>query len=148
MVALHLNFRSSVIDTSTADLLSDAVLNYSQSDRVGGAPTRQLNISLRDDVYSVRPVEPDAFQGFADVPGSRDQQGTDSHYFPPNFKGIEGCALRWLGPRAPLRLPGGSMQLLEFTLASDFQTPLAQASHHKEEAGGIGGIGRSPLKGR
>ena len=88
-------------------------------------------------------MEPDAFQGFADVPGSRDQQGTDAHYFPPNFKGIEGCALRWLGPRAPLRLPGGSMQLLEFTLARDLQKPHAI---HQEETGGLGGIGRSPLK--
>jgi hypothetical protein len=37
-----------------------------QSDQVGGSPTRQLNITMRQDVYSVRPVEPDAFQGFAD----------------------------------------------------------------------------------
>jgi hypothetical protein len=179
------------------------VFSTDLSDEVAGAPTRQLNITLREDVFSVRPIEPDAFQGFADsalklrvhigcldehwfwndeqrskpiwalgfvrcvscffgllterwcriassVPNPQGQQGTDAHYFPPNFKGIEGCALRWLGPRAPLRLPGGSMQLLEYTLEDDLKKPPAQAAPHTNGAGGNGGqgIGRSPLGGR
>eukprot|EP01045_Picozoa_sp_COSAG04_P012106 COSAG04_NODE_804_length_10157_cov_2.622688_2_plen_375_part_00 len=82
------------------------VLSTSLSAKDGGAPIRQLNLTLRHDIRSVRPIEPDALQGFADVPNPPNQLGTDAHYYPPNFKGTAGCQLRWLGPRAPLQLPG------------------------------------------
>ena len=82
------------------------VLSTALSAKDGGAPIRQLNLTLRHDIRSVRPIEPDALQGFADVPNPPNQLGTDAHYYPPNFKGTAGCQLRWLGPRAPLQLPG------------------------------------------
>ena len=54
---------------------------------------RQLNISLRSDVWTSHPIVPNAFEGFT----------TD-------------CNLNWLGPFVPLRLRGGAAQVVSFTL--------------------------------
>ena len=59
----------------------------------GGAPVRLLNISLRPDVWTTHPVEPDAFQGFT-----------------------SDCNLGWLGSFIPLRLPGGGVQVVSYSL--------------------------------
>ena len=69
------------------------ILSTDLSAAAGGAPVRQLNVTLRSDVWATHPIEPDAFQGFS----------TD-------------CNLNWLGSAMPLRLPGGSVQLVSYSL--------------------------------
>ena len=53
---------------------------------------------------------------------------------PPTFRGDRKCPLSWLGSRmgaavggGQLRLPGGSAQLLTYTLASDWVRPPLRA---------------------
>jgi hypothetical protein len=72
----------------------------------GGAPVRQLNVSLRGDIWTTHPVEPDAYQGFT----------TD-------------CNLGWLGPFIPLRLPGGGVQVVSYSLG-----PLPKAGANARHA--------------
>lgn len=59
----------------------------------GGAPVQQLNISMHESVWTTHPIEPDKYQGFS----------TD-------------CNLAWLGPNMPLRLPGGSVQVVSYSI--------------------------------
>lgn len=46
------------------------VLSMELSTEKGGASARQVAVHLRADVTSTQPIEPDAFQGFASVPGA------------------------------------------------------------------------------
>ena len=69
------------------------ILSTQLSFERGGAASRQLNVSLHDSVWTTHPVEPDAYQGFT----------TD-------------CNLGWLGPLAPLKLSGGSVQVVSYSL--------------------------------
>ena len=69
------------------------VMSTALSHARGGAPVRQLNITLRGDIWTTHPIEPNAYQGFT----------TD-------------CNLGWLGPFIPLRLPGGAAQVVSYSL--------------------------------
>lgn len=75
----------------------------------GGAAVRDVPVTLHSTVVSSKPIEPDTFQGYATWPG---QLGTPG--MPPDFAGTGACDLSWLGKTAPLRMPGGSAQLVEF----------------------------------
>ena len=75
------------------------VLSTELSLEAGGAPVRQLNVTLRPDVWTSHPIEPNAYQGFS----------TD-------------CNLGWLGPFVPLRLPGGAAQALSYSLGPGLGT--------------------------
>ena len=108
-----------------------------------GAPTRSVHVRLRHDVTSTKPVEPDRYQGFADLPGSK----TPPPGLPPTFDGKHECSLSWVGNVMPLQLPGGSAQLLSFTLAEDSKAASADAGAATEtERGSLswGSIGRRP----
>lgn len=76
------------------------VLSTRLSTRDGGAPTRQLNITLREDVWTTHPIEPAPFHGFT-----------------------SDCNLNWLGPAVPLRLAGGSAALVSYTLVPPYVCP-------------------------
>ena len=98
----------------------------------GGAPLREVAVQLRADVTSTKPIEPDGFQGFASVPGStaNSYSPTPEQGIPPTFRGDRDCPLSWLGSQmgstvgsGQLRLPGGSVQLLTYTLQSDWAWP-------------------------
>ena len=91
-----------------------------QREAVGDA-----TIHVRDDVVSSTPIEPDRFQGFADLPGDPNIDG-----FGPNLLGKQACSLSWTGNVMPLRMPGGSAQLVRFTLTADwpFVPPAPQPS--------------------
>ena len=69
------------------------VMSTALSHAQGGAPNRKLNITLRGDIWTTHPIEPNAYQGFT----------TD-------------CNLGWLGPFIPLHLPGGAAQVVSYSL--------------------------------
>ena len=108
------------------------------SPQKAGAPIRSVRVRLRDDVTSTKPVEPDRYQGFADLPGSK----SPPPGLPPTFDGKQECALSWVGNVMPLQLPGGSAQLLSFTLAEDSAD--AGAAEAERESQNWGSIGRRP----
>ena len=76
-----------------------------------GAYIHDAKVTLRDDVMTTHPIEADSDEGLA-----------------------KGCPLNLLGPVAPLKLAGGSAQLLTYTIAA----PAAQArtGHGPPERGG------------
>lgn len=100
------------------------------SPRRGGASPRRVGVRLRSDVASTRPIEPDGFQGFADLPGSQ----TPPPGLPPTFFGVHGCELSWVGDDLTMmELPGGGMQLLSYTLAEDWQERTADVKEDGSE---------------
>eukprot|EP01045_Picozoa_sp_COSAG04_P036496 COSAG04_NODE_8906_length_918_cov_1.440781_1_plen_166_part_10 len=84
------------------------ILSTNLSTTRGGAPTRQVHITLRDDVWTTHPIEPDRFQGFS----------TD-------------CNLNRVGPVLPLRLPGGAVQAVSYSLGLP---PAAQQAARRHNA--------------
>ena len=83
-----------------------------------GAPgVRQLELGLRGDVSHTVPIEPDALQGYADLPWGTPRGNVPNA--PRDFTGADRCPMGWLGPRAPLRLPGGSVQVMSVQTVSD-----------------------------
>ena len=60
-----------------------------------GASIHDAKVTLRDDVMTTHPIEADSDEGLA-----------------------KGCPLNLLGPVAPLKLAGGSAQLLTYTIAA------------------------------
>ncbi len=130
------------------------ILSMRLSTEKAGAPARQVSVKLRQDVTSTQPIEPDAFQGFASVPGSttNSYSPTPEQGIPPTFRGDRKCPLSWLGSEmgsqvgsGQLQLPGGSAQLLTYTLAADFQwhpTP----GNREDESKDLEKVGRSAPK--
>merc|ERR1711969_486118 len=59
----------------------------------GGAPVREVAVKLRDDVTNTQPIEPDAFQGFANVQGAttNSYSPTPEQGIPPTFRGDHKC---------------------------------------------------------
>lgn len=121
----------------------------------GGAATRQVTVKLRHDVTSTQPIEPDAFQGFASVPGSttNSYNPTPEQGIPPTFRGDHKCPLSWLGNEmgsrvgnGQLRIAGGSAQLLSYSLSSDFNwaPPRAATADSSELHSQM--VGRHPPK--
>jgi len=88
-------------------------LSTAVSATAGGAPVRDVLVTLHPSVVLSAPIEPDEFQGYATWPGRQDTPG-----IVPQFSGTEGCTLSWLGRRAPLRMPGGSAQLVSLQFVS------------------------------
>ena len=74
-------------------------------------------MTLRSDVAMARQIEPDRFQGFADLPAVSANSPVG---FGPDLLGEGGCLLSWAGNVAPLKMPGGSVQLAWFTLEEDW----------------------------
>lgn len=125
------------------------VLSTELSVLKGGAPVRRLSIQLHPNITSTQPIEPDAFQGFASVPGAttNSYNPTPEAGIPPTFRGDRSCPLSWQGSKigssvgdSQLRLPGGSVQLLTYTLAEDWvggrPEVEGQAGHrHRHEVG-------------
>ena len=109
-------------------LLFSTQLGASQGLGGGGEPgqehgARSIRLRLRSDATSVRPVEPDAYQGFADLPGSANPPPG----LPPTFDGVQSCSLSWVGNELTgLRMPGGGTQLLTYTLAEDWAEEAAE----------------------
>ena len=97
----------------------------------GGAGVRQIPVHLRSDVVATRPLEPDAYQGFADLPGNEAPPPT----LPPTFHGVQGCELQWVGNvLTQLRLPGGGMQLVSYTITEDWQGQMNRGGGTEEIA--------------
>jgi hypothetical protein len=78
----------------------------------GGAPIQQLNISMHEDVWTTHPIEPEKYQGFS----------TD-------------CNLAWLGPNMPLRLPGGSVQVVSYSIGPRTSSATADHDTHHRRVG-------------
>ena len=81
------------------------------------AGVRDVRVSLRGDAMNARPIEPDAFQGFADLPP---RNVNSPPGFGPNLLGVGPCPLSWRGSEMPLRMAGGGVQLVFFTLREDW----------------------------
>jgi hypothetical protein len=119
------------------------VLSTALSTAKGGSMPREVSIQLRGDVTSTQPIEPNAFQGFASVPGAtaNSYSPTPEQGIPPTFRGDRACPLSWIGNvmgskagSGQLRLPGGSVQLLTWTLQSDWAWPQSHATGTEEGA--------------
>jgi len=108
LVAVHLK-NSTGIPGRWAHII--LFISTAFSDARGGAPIRQLTIHMHSNVTSTKPVEPDQFQGWADLPDLAIPQG-----FPPGFFGTSECLLSWYGWKMPLQLAGGSTQLVTYTV--------------------------------
>ena len=109
LVVLHLTNSSGTPPGRTRALL---ILSTDLSTKRGGAPLRQLSIQMRPDVTSTKPLEPDFFQGWGDLPGNSDSPPGLS----PTFFGRGECFLSWWGGKMPLKLAGGSIQLVTYTM--------------------------------
>ena len=108
LLAIHLRNTSAVpAERSRLLLFVSTALSAAR----GGAPVRQLSIQMRADVKTTKPIEPDYFQGWGDLPGRDAPPG-----IAPSFHGGRECFLSWWGNEMPLQLAGGSAQLVRYTL--------------------------------
>jgi len=111
MIALHL------VNTSTAtEIERRRLLLFFSTALDREEAVRDAEVTLHGDVANTRPIEPDRFQGFADLPGNTNSPPG----FGPNLLGLESCTLSWTGGVAPLKMPPGSVQLAWFTLVKDW----------------------------
>ena len=131
------------------------VLSTQLSTEKGGAPVRQVSVQLREDVTSTQPIEPDTFQGFGTVPGTspNSYNPTPEQGIAPTFRGDHKCPLSWIGSQmgsavgsGMLRLPGGSAQLLSYSLEADFGWPRPTTAPVDEELDHRQMVGRTPPK--
>ena len=88
--------------------------------RNGGAPLRQLNLTLRSDVWTTHPIVAAPFHGFS-----------------------SSCNLNWLGAAAPLRLAGGSAAILSYTVKPPY-APVIKPVEQRQEELRASKIGRRP----
>ena len=118
LIAIELTNRSNVPRGAATRVL--LVLSTELSTTRGAPPVRQLELTMRADVSHTVPVEPDAVQGFADLPWGRPLGNVPNA--PPDFMGADRCPMGWLGPRVPLRLAGGAVQVMRVQTLSEAPT--------------------------
>ena len=109
------------------------VLSTALSESKGGAAARPLELRLRGDVATVQPIEPDLLQGYGDQDQSWGPNGAYDSIVqeePANFAGLGRCNIKWMGPRAPLLLPGGGVQLLGIDFGPARRRPLLTYSEY------------------
>lgn len=133
LVAVHL-LNSTAADAGRTHAL--LFISTALSAVRGGAPVRTLSVQMRADVSSTKPVEADHLQGWGDLPQLRSPMG-----IVPTFFGTEECFLSWYGGKMPLKLSGGSTQLVTYTRVALEHTRLTSVEAELRNK-----IGRSPLK--
>lgn len=127
VVAVHLTNVTNAAAGQNEDYIFFLSTVLSTNKGAEATRARPIEITMRDDVATIHPVEPDAFQG----------QPAD-------------CTLNLLGSKGILMLPGGGLQLLSFTILSPPAPPPLLKTGGSDgvcsENERVASIGRRPLR--